>query len=148
MAGNSPEEWYKNMPIMTRTFVTSIFVVTVLVTLGIMDPYLLVLDWPMIVNKFHIWRIATCVLFFGPFSMQWMFQMYFLTSFGTKLENNEVFAQPGDFPFFVVFNLVLLSIISVILAWPTGMPLLGPSLVFSMIYYWFEKYFYVDIERF
>lgn len=133
---------------MTRTFVTSIFVVTVLVTLGIMDPYLLVLDWTMIVNKFHIWRLATCVLFFGPFSMQWMFQMYFLTSFGTKLENNEIFASPGDFPFFVCFNLILLSIISVILAWPTGMPLLGPSLVFSMIYYWSRREPYAQLSFF
>lgn len=148
MAGNSPEEWYKGLPIITRAGVTCIFVVTVLVTMGIVDPYLLVLDWTMIVSKFHVWRLMSCVLFFGPFSMQWMFQMYFFTSFGTKLENNEIFSSPGDYPFFVAFQILCLSIISVFLSWPNGIPLLGPSLVFAMIYYWSRREPYAQLSFF
>ena len=78
--------------------------------------------------------LFTCVLFFGPFSFQFLMQMYFFVSFSTKLEKNEAFQAPGDYLFFLITTILLLDIFSAVLQWPTGMPLLGPSLVFVILF--------------
>eukprot|EP00931_Biecheleriopsis_adriatica_P060818 TRINITY_DN36538_c0_g1_i1.p1 TRINITY_DN36538_c0_g1~~TRINITY_DN36538_c0_g1_i1.p1 ORF type:complete len:246 (-),score=46.59 TRINITY_DN36538_c0_g1_i1:74-811(-) len=137
MAENTPEQWYKNLPLLTRIGLTSIFGVTVLVQLEILNPQLLFLNWPLIINKLQVWRLLTPVFFFGQFSFQFLFQMYFFTSFSSKLEaNQQAFSQPGDYLFFLLFQILLLDVVSLVLAWPNGFPMLGPALVFAILYYW------------
>jgi len=122
--------------------------VTVLAQLDILDPSLLILNWDLVINKFHIWRLFTCVLFFGPFSFQFLMQMYFFVSFSGKLEKNEAFSAPGDYPFFLMITILCLCVFSAILQWPTGMPLLGPSLVFAILYYWSRREPYAQLSFF
>merc|ERR1719337_364741 len=108
-----------------------IFCITVLVQLEILNPMLLALNWPLVINKLQVWRLISSVFFFGGFSFQFLFQLYFFTSFSSKLEKNEIFAQPGDYLFFLIIQILLLDVISLVIAWPTGFPQLGPSFVFS-----------------
>lgn len=145
---NTPEQWYKNLPILTRIGLTAIFGVTVLVQLEILDPMLIMLNWPLVVNKLQVWRLLSTVFFFGKFSFQFLFQLYFFTSFSSKLEQNEIFAQPGDYLFFLICQILLLDVISLILAYPNGMPMLGPSLVFSILYYWSRREPYAPLNFF
>lgn len=145
---NTPEQWYKNLPILTRIGLTTFFCITVLVQLEIMDPYLLYLNWPLVINKLQVWRLLTSVTFFGTFSFQFLFQMYFFTSFSSKLEKNEIFAQPGDYLFFLLVQILLLDVISLVLAWPAGFPALGPSLVFAILYYWSRREPYAQLNFF
>eukprot|EP00930_Biecheleria_cincta_P105447 TRINITY_DN9816_c0_g1_i1.p1 TRINITY_DN9816_c0_g1~~TRINITY_DN9816_c0_g1_i1.p1 ORF type:complete len:244 (-),score=41.64 TRINITY_DN9816_c0_g1_i1:131-862(-) len=133
---NTPEQWYKSLPILTRIGLTVIFGITVLVQLEILNPQLIFLNWPLIINKLQVWRLLTPVFFFGTFSFQFLFQMYFFTSFSSKLEQNDVFSQPGDYLFFLLTVILLLAVISLVLAWPSGFPMLGPSMVFAILYYW------------
>jgi hypothetical protein len=45
----------------------------------------------------QLWRIFTSVFFFGKFSFNFVFQLYFFSSFSTKLERNEAFeSRPGE----------------------------------------------------
>lgn len=148
MAENTPEQWYKNLPILTRIGLTTIFGVTVLVQLEILNPGLLVLNWPLVVNKLQVWRLLTCVTFFGKFSFQFMFQLYFFSSFSSKLEQNEIFTRPGDYLFFLLVQILLLCVLSLALAWPTGLPMLGPSLTFAIIYYWSRREPYAMLSFF
>jgi len=145
---NTPEQWYKNLPILTRIGLTTIFSVTVLVQLEILDAQLLALNWPLVVNKLQVWRLMTSVAFFGKFSFPFLFQMYFFTSFSSKLESNEIFAQPGDYLFFLLTQILLLDVMSLLLAWPVGFPLLGPSLVFAILYYWSRREPYASLNFF
>lgn len=139
MDQNTPEQWYKNLPLLTRIGLTIIFGVTVLVQLQILNPQLIFLNWPLVINKLQVWRLLTSVFFFGGFSFQFLFQLYFFTSFSSKLEKNEIFAQPGDYLFFLLVQILMLDVISLVLAWPAGFPMLGPSLVFAILYYWSRR---------
>jgi Derlin-2/3 len=133
----TPEEWYKDLPILTRIGLTVFFATTVLVMLEILDPSLLILHWPTVINKLQVWRLFSSCIFFGKFSFQWIFQMYFFSSFSTKLERNAVMAEhPGNYLFFLLFQILALDVISLVLAWPSGLPMLGTSLTFSIIFYW------------
>jgi Derlin-2/3 len=145
---NTPEQWYKNLPILTRIGLTTFFCITVLVQLEILDPKLLFLDWPLVINKLQVWRLLTSVMFFGTFSFQFLFQLYFFCSFSSKLEKNEIFAQPGDYLFFLLVQILLLDVISLVLAWPSGFPALGPSLVFAILYYWSRREPYAVLNFF
>merc|ERR1719222_387525 len=100
---------------------------------------LLALNWPLIINKLQIWRLISSVFFFGGFSFQFLFQLYFFTSFSSKLEANEIFARPGDHLFFLLCQVLLLDVLSLVLAWPVGFPMLGTSLVFAILYYWSRR---------
>lgn len=145
---NSPEQAFKALPILTKVGLTTFFCVTVLVQLEILDPSLLFLNWPVVINKLQVWRLLTSVTFFGTFSFQFLFQLYFFTSFSSKLEKNEIFAQPGDYLFFLLVQVLLLDVLSLVLAWPAGFPALGPSLVFAILYYWSRREPYAQLSFF
>jgi Derlin-2/3 len=133
----TPEEWYKGLPLLTRIGLTTFFMTTILTMVGLLNPRDLVLDWPTVINKLQVWRLFTSVIYFGKFGFPFMFQMYFFTSFSQKLERGEVMtALPGNYLFFLLFQILSLDIVSLVLAWPTGLPLLGTSLTFSIIYYY------------
>jgi Derlin-2/3 len=139
MTENTPDQWYKSLPPLTRIGLTTFFIATVLVQLEILNPNLLSLHWLLVIQKLQIWRLFTSVCFFGTFSFRFIFQLYFFSSFSSKLEQNECFQQPGEYLFFLILQVLLLDVISLILAWPTGMPMLGPALIFAIIYYWSRR---------
>mmetsp|Transcript_56786 Transcript_56786/g.122755 ORF Transcript_56786/g.122755 Transcript_56786/m.122755 type:complete len:258 (-) Transcript_56786:102-875(-) len=145
---NTPEQWYKNLPILTRIGLTTFFLITVLVQLDILDPKLLSLHWPLVLNKLQVWRLLTSCCFFGTFSFQFLFQLYFFSSFSSKLEQNEIFARPGDYLFFLITQILLLDVLSLVLSWPNGFPMLGPSLVFAILYYWSRREPYANLSFF
>jgi len=133
----TPEEWYKALPILTRIGLTTFFATTVLVMLSILDASLLVLDWPTVINKLQVWRLFSSCIFFGKFSFPFIFQMYFFSSFSGKLERNPVMAaNPGNYLFFLLFQVLALDVLSLVLAWPNGLPMIGTSLTFAIIFYW------------
>jgi len=149
MDANTPEAWYRNLPILTRVGLTIIFATTVLVQLEILNPQLIILHWPLVWGNLQLWRVFTCVCFFGTFSFNLVFQLYFFTSFSSKLERNEVFVNaPGEYLLFLIFQIVVLSVLSLIMAYPTGLPMLGPSLVFGIIYYWSRREPYAELSFF
>lgn len=134
---NTPEEWYMSLPLITKIALTTFFATTVLVMLGVLDSGLLSLHWPMALNHLQVWRLFSSVIFFGKFSFPFIFQMYFFSSFSTKLERNHVMtAGPGNYLFFLLFQILALDALSLVLAWPIGLPSLGSSLTFAIIFYW------------
>mmetsp|Transcript_27878 Transcript_27878/g.42241 ORF Transcript_27878/g.42241 Transcript_27878/m.42241 type:complete len:258 (-) Transcript_27878:133-906(-) len=148
MVENTPEQWYKSLPLLTRIGLTAIFITTVIAQVGILDPSLFFLHWPTVLNKLQVWRLLTSVIFFGQFSFQFLFQMYFFTSFSSKLEQNEIFNQPGDYLFFFIVIILLLDVVSLVLSWPGGLPMLGPSFVFAILYYWSRREPYANLSFF
>ncbi|KAF4722818.1 ER-associated protein degradation protein [Perkinsus olseni] len=134
---NTPEGWYRGLPIVTRGIFTAMFITTCLVQMGLLNPMLVILDWRLVYEKFNIWRIFTSVLFLGKFSFNFVMQLYFFTSFGSKLERSDRFsAMPGDYAYFAVVVTFLIAVLSIFLNYPSGLPLLGSSFIFAIIYYW------------
>ncbi|CAK0850308.1 unnamed protein product [Prorocentrum cordatum] len=80
--------------------------------------------------------------------MNFMIQMYFFSSFSSKLEHNEIFNMPGDYIFFLIVQILLLDVSSLVMAWPTGFPMLGPPLIFAIMYYWSRREPYAMLSFF
>ncbi|AQK61556.1 derlin2 [Zea mays] len=58
------EEWYRQMPIITRSYLTAAVVTTVGCTLEIISPYHLYLNPKLVVQHYEIWRLVTNFLYF------------------------------------------------------------------------------------
>ncbi|AFZ81607.1 Derl-like family member protein [Theileria equi strain WA] len=134
------EKWYLGLPRITRTYITILFIVTLSSVFKILDPSTLLLDWNLITKKYEIWRIVTNCFYIGPFSLGWFFFISAFTKFSTSLETDPSFSRsPGQYLYFIFIQTVFLSTISILFFWPSGLPFLGNSLLFAIIYYWSKK---------
>lgn len=139
MDAQSPEALYRTMPVVTRAVMTATFFVTLASVLKMFNPSYLLLDWILVAKKLHFWRLVTDYLFVGPFSFSWVFHMYFFVSFSSRLEKHPCFASRGSYLYFLFLQMLGLDMISGILFYPAGRPVLAPALSFAIIYYWSKK---------
>ena len=63
----SIEEWYKEMPIVTRTYLTLAFATTVLCSLDVISPFTVYFNLQLITQKMQLWRVVSNFFFFGNF---------------------------------------------------------------------------------
>lgn len=138
MAGQSLETFFAEMPVVTKFWLCASFLSTLAVMLKIIHPMMLLLDFDMIWGRFQIWRLLTCACFFGKFSFPFMFQLYFLVSYG-KLYESDPFPTGGgassDFAYMLMIGAAFLWSV----AYFMGLPFIGESLVFMTIYVWSRK---------
>lgn len=66
------------IPAITRTYLVAAVGTTTAVTMGLVNPYSLILNWDRIWFKFEVWRLVTPFIFFGGFGLGFVFTMYFL----------------------------------------------------------------------
>lgn len=71
-------EWYTRIPIVSRAYLTGAFLATTACAIDIVSPYTLYFDYNLIVHQGQLWRVVTSFLFFGLFSVDFLFHMYFL----------------------------------------------------------------------
>jgi len=134
----SIEETFAEMPVITKFWLCCSFLSTLGVMLKIISPMVLLLDFDVIWSKFQIWRLLTCGCFFGKFSMPFMFQLYFLVSYGTRYEKDPFPTGGGassDFLYMLMVGAALMWMVGYFL----GLVFIGESLVFMVIYVWSRK---------
>jgi Derlin-2/3 len=138
---SSPEEWFKSLPIVTKAYFVGAVGTTVLVSMGVISPFLLFLDFELVFKKFQIWRLLCNFLFFGKFGMPFLFNVVMLVRYCGKLETDyysslERGKSTADFVFMCLFGMTLMTVIAYF--WE-GLAFLGPALVFMVIYVWSRK---------
>ncbi|CDR97296.1 Der1-like family protein, putative [Babesia bigemina] len=140
MDANGPEVWYASLPRITRMIITLSFALTLITTFNIVSPHSLLLDWQIIRFKYEVHRILLGCLYAGPFSLRWVFHTYMFSQFSSMLERNPVFASSvGAYLYFVVIQILLVSLFSLLIYWPTGYPMLCEALLFAIVYYWSKR---------
>ncbi|KAL1537353.1 derlin-2.2-like [Salvia divinorum] len=129
------EEWYKQMPIITRSYLTAAILTTIGCSLDIISPYDLYLNPKLVLKQYQIWRIMTNFLYFRK-----------LARYCKLLEENTFRRKSADFFYMLLFGATFL----------TGIVLLGGmipyfsasfakfiflsnSLTFMMVYVWSKQ---------
>jgi hypothetical protein len=69
---------YMEIPPMTRLYLTGAFLTTAACAVDIISPFSLYFNWDLVFSQGQIWRLLTSYLFFGVFSIDFLFHMYFL----------------------------------------------------------------------
>jgi len=132
---NSIEDWYNQIPVVTRVYLTLAVITTLLCALEIVSPFSLYFNWNAIVYKFELWRIVTNFLFFGLFGIEYVFHMFFLVRYCRLLEENTFHGRTADFLFMLIFGGTIMTVLAPFL----NVHFLGSALSFMLVYVWSYK---------
>ncbi|RLN54555.1 hypothetical protein BBJ29_003990 [Phytophthora kernoviae] len=132
------EAWYYGMPQITRFYLSVCFMSTLLSTLGFLNPQSLYLDFGLIWERFQLWRLTTCFMYLGGFSFPFLMQLMILVNYSSRLEEDPFPGGGGptaDYAFMLLFGASILSVVAFFM----GVPFLGTSLIFMIVYVWSRR---------
>ena len=66
------------IPVVSRLYLTGAFLTTAACAVEIISPFSLYFNWTLVFTEGQVWRLITSYLFFGVFSVDFLFHMYFL----------------------------------------------------------------------
>jgi hypothetical protein len=69
---------YMEIPVVSRLYLTGAFLTTAACAVDIISPFSLYFNWNLVFSQGQVWRLFTSYLFFGVFSIDFLFHMYFL----------------------------------------------------------------------
>lgn len=125
--------WYMEIPIISRTYLTGALLTTAACAIDIISPFNLYYSANLIFVEGQVWRMVTTFLFFGTFSIDFLFHMYFLVRYCRMLEEGDYRGRPAHFVMFILFGA---SIMTLIVGPFVSVHFLGSSLTFMMVYVW------------
>ena len=138
-AGGSPQDWFEALPFITKWWLVTALLMTASVSFKAIGLDLIYLDWPLIINKFNIWRPVTSAMFFGGFSFPFLITMYFLVTNSHRYEINPFNTGGGgntaDYAFMLIIGLTILSIAAYFLP----MPFIASPLINMVMYVWSKR---------
>jgi Derlin-2/3 len=90
----SPDEWFRELPPITKTFFVVLVGTALLIYTQVIGVRSLYYDSTLIGKNFHIWRLFTSFLYFGPLSWNWLMKMGLFISYLHELERVHYFTIP------------------------------------------------------
>lgn len=142
MDARDPFSWYREMPPVSRVYLTLAFGTTAACALEVLSPFSLYYNYNLIFQKGQFWRLVTNFWFFGLFSIDFVFHMYFLVRYCRLLEENSFRGRTADFVFFILFGASCLVAIAPFV----HINFFGSSLSFMMVYLWGRRNEHVQMS--
>ncbi|KAJ2056980.1 hypothetical protein GGI17_005892 [Coemansia sp. S146] len=126
--------WYASVPVVTRALVTATITTTIAARLRVINPFTLGLYWPLIWNKFHIWRLLTgfFVHKFNVSLFNIIVMSIMLYQYTVDLERGEFAGRTADFAWFIVFCMGAMSAVT----WLTQTMCLAEGVLIAVITLW------------
>lgn len=128
--------WYFEIPIISRCYLTIAMAVTTACFLDIISPFTLYYNYELIVQKHQYWRLLSSFFFFGTFSIDFLFHMFFVIRYTRLLEEGFFRGRTADFVFMLFYAVVTMLIAAATIDTFTKIKFLGHPLSFMMIYLW------------
>eukprot|EP00744_Colponema_vietnamica_P008446 GILI01012049.1.p1 GENE.GILI01012049.1~~GILI01012049.1.p1 ORF type:complete len:240 (+),score=39.34 GILI01012049.1:75-794(+) len=129
------EEWFKDIPPITRTYMTLSFLTTAACALELVSPLSLYFNFKLIFQKYQIWRLFTNFWFFGLFGLDFLFHLFFLVRYSRLLEENSFRGRTADFVYMLLLGAASMTLVAPFL----DINFLGSSLAFMMVYVWARR---------
>jgi len=125
--------WYMEIPIISRIYFTSAFLTTAGCAMDIISPYSLYFNFDLIFFEGQIWRLFSSFMFFGLFSVDFLFHMYFLVRYCRLLEEGDFRGRTANFVLMLFFGIFLIAMVAPLVQVHN---FLGSALTFMMTYVW------------
>jgi len=137
------QDWYLEIPPVTRVYLTGSVLVTVACSLELISPFTLYFNVQLIFLKWQVWRLFTNFFFFGAVSLDFLFHMFFLVRYCRLLEEGSFRGRTADFMMMMLFGGGAMCCVAPFINIP---PFLGSSLAFMMVYVWGRRNEYVRMS--
>lgn len=131
-AGFDLMSWYMDIPVVSRLYFTGAFLTTAGCALDIISPFSLYFNFDLIFHHGQLWRLVTTYLFFGMFSVEFLFHMYFLVRYCRSLEEGDFRGRTAHFVMMIMFGVTFMTAVAPFVS----VHFLGSSLSFMMVYVW------------
>lgn len=122
--------WYMEIPPITRLYLTGAVLTTAACSVDLITPFSLYFNWNLIFHEGQAWRLLTTYLFFGTFSIDFLFHMYFLVRYCRLLEEGDFRGRRSKFVMMILFGIMIMTLV----ASYTDEKFLGSALSFMMTY--------------
>ncbi|KAJ2337555.1 hypothetical protein GGI00_000158 [Coemansia sp. RSA 2681] len=126
--------WYASVPPCTRTIVMATIATTIAARLRVVSPYMVGLYWPLVWNKFQIWRLVTGFLIhkLNVKLINAIVMFIMLYQYAVDLERGEFAGRTADFAWFITFCMGAMSSV----AWLTQTMCLAEGVLVAVITLW------------
>ncbi|OAF70857.1 Degradation in endoplasmic reticulum protein 3 [Intoshia linei] len=135
MAMQELYEDYRNIPPFTRYYTSSCFIMTLLTHFELVTPYQIYLNFPLIIKNFQIWRLFTNIFYFGPFGINFIFNIIFVYRHSRMLEEETFMNETPNFLLFIVTTFIIITILGVL----SNLIFLSHSLMMVFVYLWSRR---------
>lgn len=122
--------------------VVSLQVTGILPLQDLVSPFSLYFNFKLIFYRGQVWRLITNFLFFGTFSLDFLFHMYFLVRYCRLLEEGSFRGRTADFVCMLLFGWIFMTAVAPFVS----VHFLGSSLTFMMVYVWGRRNEYVRMS--
>ncbi|KAF2446347.1 DER1-domain-containing protein [Karstenula rhodostoma CBS 690.94] len=135
MVGQFPlEQWFYEMPVCTRWWMTAALSASLLVQCRIVSPFQLFYSFRTVFVRSQYWRLITTFFYFGPFSLDLLYHIFFLQRYSRLLEESSG-RSPARFSWLLAFASTLLLCMAPLFS----MAFLGSALSSTLVYIWSRK---------
>lgn len=84
MAQRDALGWFDEIPFVSKVYLTTSLAITTACFLDFVSPLTLYYNFDLIFQKGQYWRLITSYFFFGTFSLDFLFHVYFVVSFSSS----------------------------------------------------------------
>lgn len=128
------EQWFFEMPLITRCWTTGVVLTSVLVQCRLLSPYNLFYSVRAVFNKGQYWRLFGTFFYFGPLNLDLVFHLFFLQRYSRLLEESSG-RSPARFSWLLAFAAGMLLVLAPIFS----IAFLGSSLSSVLVYIWSRR---------
>ncbi|KAI3634726.1 hypothetical protein MIR68_007107 [Amoeboaphelidium protococcarum] len=129
------EQWYFDIPPITRWYSTAVVATTFLCQIDVINPFQLYFNMDAIIKSNEYWRLITNFLYFGSFGIDFVFYLFFLVRYCRMLEEGSFRGRSADYLWFIMLTAAILLCIA---PW-THLMFLGSPLTFTLTYLWSRR---------
>jgi len=119
------------IPVISRLYLTGAFLSTAACAIDLITPFSLYFNWTLVMQG-QVWRLITAYLYFGLFSVDFLFHMYFLVRYSRLLEEGDFRGRTAHYVWFILFGIANMTLVATY--W--NVHFLGSALTFMMTYVW------------
>jgi Derlin-2/3 len=128
--------WYNEIPVISRLYLTAAVGTTTACFMDFVSPLTLYYNYDLIMTKHQYWRIISSFLFFGSFSLDFLFHLYFVVRYCRLLEEGPFRGRTADFIFMLILCACTMIGLAIFVAAFGKIKFLGHPLAFMMVYLW------------
>lgn len=141
--GGGPQEWFQNLPLITRAWFGATCLCTCAANFGIVSAQNLIFAWEPLKDQFEVWRLVTPFCYAGQFSLPTLFLLYMVVHFSQRYESSTPYNTGGgggtaDYAFAMMFCMTC-TLLSYPLLRTHIHPLFVTSTVYFVMYIWSKR---------